>query len=219
VSTATLGEYEFALAFLKAAGADYHDVYLVTAVVAWERAEAQLNGGTYRYNNYLSLKDATGRLLRFSSIAAAAKAVYAILQADASRTYDTPTEAHSQSKRYAFVLQALREFAAKDTQDQQQKGLDFLTELAKSKWDSAHFGAPDGNATDNHLVAIWGQITGLPALPGETHTTVTTIKPRVPPTHRDLPPGAQQRQYIDPYAVQKWYAERHKPSPDLTGGL
>ena len=84
----------------------------------------------------------------------------------------------------------------------------FLTAMALSKWDAAHYGVKPGqNAASqrhNHLLGVYLSFGGLEAPP---------VKPpkKVPIPHgpKRLNPPAASREYLDPYAILGFYRARH----------
>jgi hypothetical protein len=215
--TASVKERRFAEAFLKFMGSDAKNVYLVTAVIAWMRQES---GSNYIGNNVFNLRpgkdDAKFRSgVRKSKNGNGYFSVYPSLEAAAKATANRLISAGHDYRGYDKIVAAVRRASDGSAKDQQEQGLDFLTAVAMSKWDASHYGSPNGDAWSNHLVAVWATITGLPALPAEK---VKQPKPR-PSAPRDLNTNLLPGQFIDPYEIRRFYADKHGSEPPLTGGL
>lgn len=214
---ATVNETRFARAFLKEMRADYNNVYLVTAVIAWMRQES---GSLARVigNNPFNLRPG-GDIAKFMSGKRKTKngngwfAVFASLEMGAKAAAARLVRAGHDWRGYWRVVAAARRGNDGSVKGMQAQALDFLAAIAMSAWSSDHYGAPNGEAWKNHLVRVWAGIAGIPAIPAEKEK-VKKVKPRRG-APRDLPPGPTQADFINPRAIASFYAERHKPLQDV----
>lgn len=200
-------EVRFARSFLKYLGANQVNGYLLLAVIAWMRQES---GQTYLGNNpfnirkspfasgYRQTRNGNGKFAIFANLDVAAKATVAFLKANAK------------FGNYGPIIAAARRATGKDGGVQQ--ALDFLTAIAISKWDSAHYGAADGDLGKNHLIKVWATLTGT-SIPKQWFVDPKP-KPKPPPK----PPFRQVVQryhypvptadFIKPYAGKAFYEDR-----------
>jgi hypothetical protein len=216
VAIASAKETQAAQAFLRYAGADSHNNYLILAVVAWFHAESGgLSGviGNNPFNirpgiasklssGYRVSKNGNGRFLIFPTLDAGFRAAALVLTALAP------------SYGYGLVLKALKRGSA----------VDFLVALALSQWDAGHYGVHNGDnaadPNDNNLLRIYSRYSGLqlPPPPSPSSSppggTKPPPKPRpkphpLPKVPRVLQPPPPMRQYTSGYAARTFYKERH----------
>lgn len=208
-NVASLAEVRFAQNFLRYLHGNWHNVYLVTAVVAWLRQEGGLPG---RGNNPFNLRpgadDARFRsgirgvwqsIKRFNPATHSWTtlrvrtffSVYANLTDAARATANRLMSAGSDWRRYDRAVSAAQRWTngtATGPHGEQQQAIDFLTGIAMSAWSSSHYGAADGNVSHNHLISVWQGITGIstviPATPATKKTVVPAKKKTVRKTVR-----------------------------------
>lgn len=213
-SIASQAEVKFAIAFVKYLKGDWYNTFLLTAVVAWMRQES---GGLSRVigNNPFNIRpgmtsflsngvrrsrNGNGYFLTFASLERGAQAA-AYLLMNGSRAYG-----------YYLAVNAARRMNGG-----QQVGLDFLTALALSSWDAAHYGAPDGNPQKNNLVRVWVSITGLkmPDPEKDKPKAPKKKKPRPVPPRPLPPPTPASLLYIQPYDSRDFYRAKHRGDSNL----
>ena len=180
-----LAETNFAIAFLKALKANWHNAYLLAAVVAWLREASNSQSGSFAGNNPFGLTHNGGKLIYYASLGEAASAFARTLMA-------------SKTAGIAGVIMAAQRQATTDPAMQKQ-ATDFLTGVAMSDYDRMHYNAPDGALWTNHLIALWSKVlvgysVTFPGTPGKPAVPQTRPKPppvrpcsRVPPTSRTPP--------------------------------
>jgi len=222
MSKATVSETRFALAFLKALGASTTNLYLVTAVVAWLRAES---GHTYIGNNPFNIRksalengfrmarNGNGRFSTFASLEIGAKATIQLLVG----------AGHDYRGYWRIVAAARRGVNAKLKGDNVTQGFDFLAAIAMSKWSGQNYGAKDGDPAHNRLVAVWRTITGTSAIPAEKKKAAPAKQKKKVPIPKEVPKGPpwhpeEHYAFLQPYAAKAFYESRNKPVPTLTGG-
>lgn len=202
-NVATVAETSAARAFLTYLSADPNNRGMVQAVVAWFRQES---GSLSRVigNNPFNIRSSplassyrqtrsNGRFAIFPSLDVGFRAAARLLL--------------SMGERYGYgaVVRAARAGNPRD----------FLMALALSSWDAGHYGMPKVN----HLIDVYNGITGLqiagppkvPPKPKPTVPPIVTPKPTpLPVMPTALKPPTFATEFIDGFAVHRFYAARHR---------
>ena len=224
-SQITKAEARFAIVFLKYMHANYENQLLVSAVVAWLRQES---GGLDRVigNNPFNIRPGMTNIFRsgvrqsrngngyfniFPNLDAAAKAT-AYLLMHGSRTYGY----------YVVVAAAQRAVSLKDQKALNAQALDFLTALANSSWDAAHYGYDKKDPRTNHLVRVWltlvdkdgmiAQALAEALAAKQKSKSKPVAKKKLP---RELAAFLAKADFIDGYESMEFYAARHKTDNTL----
>jgi hypothetical protein len=216
----TSREVIFAQAMLRYLGADAKNPYLITAIIAWIRAES---GQRYLGNNPLNIRNSkfangfrqtksNGKFATFKNLAIAGKAsAYFLL--------------HNKGHGYEAVIRELRKSVSGTTKSYQDQGIRFLNALAKSDWSSGHYGfahkvtyftypnGPNGAPVahtvlemypqktmtwnwmlqHNKLISIWGGILGQKfTIPADPQAPE-----KVAPAPKQPPQPKQPRSFIN----------------------
>jgi hypothetical protein len=213
----TANEAAFATAFLRSIHANYQNLYLVLAVVAWMRESGQTANGSYKFNNPFGDTHNGGQLVHYSSMGAAAKAL-------ASKfLHSTDPNIAQALVRIRQMLgngQGLSKSAAADlSKANAAQAEDLLTKLAESNWAVLHYDSPDGDPSTNQLMTTWYKLT-------QTGYSVKT-KVTKPAQGRKAPPQQPRSQYehfpidgyIQPYAEYTFYTERHGEDDNILPGI
>lgn len=198
-------EVRFARSFLKYGKFNETNTYLLLAVIAWMRSES---GQTYLGNNpfnirksrfaigYRKTQNGNGSFAIFKNLDVAAKATVAFLSENAK------------FGNYGPILASGRRGADNDKEAQSQ-AIDFLTAIAMSKWSSTHYGAADGNVTNNKLIKVWAGLTGTTIPSSWFKDTVKVVKKRIIPRQpRSLQHVLPDPGYLQPYAAASFYEAR-----------
>lgn len=211
----TKREFLIAQAFLKGAGGNKQNTYLILAVVAWLRAMNKSHDPYWK-----SLKNLT------------AGAVGARL----AKRLLNKAKAGVGKADYKAIIKRLRE-QHKTGNGMASQAADFILGISKSKWDKNNYGyvpAKDGHwakewvgvglwgyykdvwvpatETKNPLFEAYAALTNNPNIPNSwwiittpVTTTKTTVIPPRPQQPRSLLHVRPERDYIEPYAVSRWY--------------
>jgi len=219
---ATIKEATFARAFLRYFGVGVTNTLLMTAIVAWMRAES---GSTIIGNNPFNIRRSkfaigyrrgpVGSFAVFKDLATAAKATAYFLQNNKGNGYD----------RIIAAIKYEAKAGAGKTLEQARatQGYDVLAAIALSKWSSTHYGIglkptlESYDYTKNRLVKVWYTVAGIPALPAE----VKTVKAKAPKPQAPAPLDYHEIPYafLDGGAAKAFYDARNKPLGPMMGGL
>lgn len=218
-------EVSFALSFLKYAGVrnPQGNAYLLLAVIAWLRQES---GGLGRVigNNPFNIRSSpfasgyrtsrgNGKFAIFKSLDAGARATIALLKSDGANGW----------RGYGRIMRTLRMGTGGSAEQQRDQAIQFLTAVALSRWDAAHYGSMVGqdigtyDGRKNHLIQVWSRLLGAPViLPAPK-----AAKPKVvePPQPRITFYRQPQFARLEPYAAFRLLKERTQADKPLTGGL
>lgn len=217
-NVATTHEVLAAQAFLRTLGANWRDTYLVLAIIAWVRVAIALHHG--KYNNIFGLKPGaydkafrsgiytttgpfqphTGRptiqLSKYASLSKALQAFAVYLRTQANST-----------NGFRLILSAIRH----------DRPSDVLWAASMSSIDPSHYGL----GTTQLLFVEYSSFTGI-AQPGHPGTPgrPPTVKPaKIAPPPRSLQAPVVHPHYVNAYAVQSFYDERHdKVAPEGPNG-
>lgn len=217
----TTKEMTFAYYFLKRLGANMNNPYLITAVVAWLRAEVGYNlKFMHNMNNPLNIRHSPFANGYRHAGHNGVFATFATLQKGAYAAADLLKSAGHDYRGYWLII-AAAVHDSKGVKDQQAQARDFLEAIALSKWDSGHYSLPKNQQTlatyqesNNRLFKVWLTITGnLPVIKVmPDHPAKRSLpKPRPP---RSLNPPSATSNYIDPFEAQGFY-KASRPSSDL----
>jgi hypothetical protein len=223
----SVAEAQFAYYFLQKLGGNVNNTYLITAVVAWMRAES---GGLSRVigNNPFNIRESKYAVSYRYPKGNGRFSVFASLKMGAYAAADMLIRAGSDWRRYDRIVKAARS-APKTAKGQQDQGHSFIIGVVISAWDAGryHLG-PGANSiadyNDNNLLfRTWAGITGVPSftIPAEpTGPTPEQIeyekrkkRPKPPPplappsTHKNLV-------YLDPYEARGFYRAT-RPADDM----
>lgn len=221
-------EMQFAYYFLMRLGANVDNPYLITAVVAWLRAEVGYDlGAMYNKNNPLNIRSSPFAVGYRHTSNNGSFAIFSDLKHGAYAAADLLSGAGHDYRGYWRVVAAARRkpqgTGAELEAALQTQARDFIEGIALSKWDSGHYGLGKGDPTvanyDESKVSIfkiWLGITGkLPSItiqPDQPPKKKTAPKP-VPP--QPLPPPTPNNVvYLDPYETRAFY-RASRPSSDL----
>lgn len=218
-------EVSFALSFLKYAGVKFpeRNAYLLLAVIAWLRQESGGIGrviGNNPFNirsspyasGYRISRNGNGRFAIFKTLDAGARATVALLKSDGANGW----------RGYGRIMRSILHGGGSETADRDQ-AIQFLTAIALSRWDAAHYGSMVGqdvgtyDGTKNHLIQVWMKLLGAPVI--IPPPPVKPPKPVDPPQPRILDWHTPQYERIEPYAAYRFIKDREEPPTPLTGGL
>jgi hypothetical protein len=181
-------QVRFARAFLKAIKGNQNNGYLLLAVIAWLKNDADAK-----------------HFFRYKSTTAGATALARVLMYNPKR----------KEKGYLQVLKAARRMGKEKGYVQQAK--DFLGYLAISKFQKSHYGSPDGNEVTNKLIKTWLRLTGGKAIPNAWFIDTVVVKSKAKEPKPKKPPFRQARSgshalplvnFLQPYAARDFYAAR-----------
>lgn len=205
-NVASAAEVAAAQAFLRKLGAPWQNNYLVVAVVAWMRQES---GGLKSVlgNNPFNLRPGKDIAAYQSGVRKSRNgngyfAVFATLEDGLIATAARLLKAGNDWRGYGLVVRAARNGQA----------VDFLTAIALSAWDAAHYGLPE----DNHLLRVYASFTGLqlpPPKPPKAKNRTSAPKVRAKPRTELKPPVA--RTYLDGFETRSFYDARHRRDPEV----
>ena len=229
-------EYTFAYYFLYRLGANMKNAYLVTAVVAWLRAEVGYDlRYMYNKNNPLNIRQSKYASGYRQTQGNGSFAIFDTLKLGAYAAADMLKGAGKDWRRYDRIVSAATysvtrksgESASDFDARQQQQARDFITGIALSAWDAGRYGLPKDERTVatidlNHvsIARIWAGIGGtLPNIKVNNETPEQErarkrgkkLKPKPP---APLPPPNTEHEWMDPWAPKSFYMQS-RPKSDL----
>jgi hypothetical protein len=217
----TKREMQFAYYFLKKLGGNMSNPYLITAVVAWLRAEVGYDlGSMHNRNNPLNIRSSQYAVGYRKTEHNGSFAIFSSLKYGAYAAADLLSGAGHDWRHYDRIVAAARR-GAKDDADQQTQARDLIEGIALSAWDAGRYGLNKAHRTletyaesEVSIFGIWLGITGkLPSI------TVDVDQPRkkkakaVPPPPLE-PPTLDGPEYLRPYEAAGFY-NASRPKSDL----
>lgn len=189
---------------------NYNDTFLILAVGAWMQQESGglknvigNNPFNIRFSPFASgyrITKNNGRFAVFASLSKGLEAAAYLLMHVGHGAGSKDLDSYG----YRLALNALKRGG-------NQAANDFLAALARSSWDTSHYGTTDWmTAYDpkvNHLLRVYLSYTG--AQINDPHPKPSKPIPRLP---RDFNYQVIVRGYTDPWAAKDLYARRHSPA-------
>lgn len=214
-------EMQFAYYFLKKLGANLNNAYLITAVVAWLRAEVGYDlGKMYNKNNPLNIRKSQYATGYRQTATNGSFAIFSSLKYGAYAAADLLLGAGNDYRGYWRAVAAAKR-GTKDDADAQTQARDFIMGIVLSKWDAGHYGLQPNQltvatySTDNGIFNIWLGINGkLPSIKVDVDQPKPDKKKSKPKPPPSLPPPSALPDYLDGDEARAFY-NGSRPHSDL----
>lgn len=208
-NVANVKEVAGAIAFLQYLHADWHNNYLILAVVAWLHAES---GGLKNVigNNPFNLRPGKDDLKFRSGIRRSKKgngyfSVYKSMEAGFRAAANRLLTLRAKYG-YGLIVTSAQAVRGNTAAEQQSVAQDFLYAIALSAWDASHYGITNNDPTTSHLYRIWITFTGLD-LPNPKQPKRRPPTPAPKPLPVIQPPNLRAH-FPDPYDALRFYRGR-----------